>query len=116
MNKLAVATFTTVKQDAPEGIEVGGFTVTLMSGETTISSQDVANLDAPVSFEINAPGKYFVTAVRVAIDGTAVSPVVASEEFELVLAQIDVPATITVTLSDITPTIDVPATAQVDVQ
>jgi hypothetical protein len=109
MSKIGTVVFTTQKQDKPEGVVVGGYSLVLMLagapvGEPTI----VVDASAPVKFVVTAPGDYTVSVTRIAESGEAISPTIVSNTETVTPDQIDVPLTITLMMSE-APTVDVPA-------
>lgn len=118
MSKIASVVFTTQKQDAPHGVVMGGFSVSLMLAGVIVGSPVVvADAAVPVTFSIDVPGDYTVDVVRIAESGERVSPVVTSTVFTVAPAQIDVPLSVTVVLGDppAAPKVDVPAAVAVAV-
>lgn len=118
MSKIASVLFTTQKQDQPQGVVMGGFSVSLMlAGALAVPPVIVASAGEPVTFTIDVPGDYTVDVVRIAQSGEAVSPVVSSGVFTIAPLQIDVPMTVTVVLGDppAAPKVDVPAAVAVAV-
>lgn len=118
MSKIASVLFTTQKQDQPQGVVMGGFSVSLMLAGVLVGAPViVASAGEPVTFTIDVPGDYTVDVVRIAQSGEAVSPVVSSGVFTIAPLQIDVPMTVTVVLGDppAAPKVDVPAAVAVAV-
>lgn len=115
MTKLATMVFTTQKQDKPEGVVVGGYSVSLMlAGVLVGEPRIVADASVPIVFPIQPGLGYTIEVVRVAETGEAVSPVASSAPFDVAQDQIDVPLTVTVMIGEV-PLIDVPANVAVDV-
>lgn len=101
MTKFANVSFEVEDAQAPEGIVVGGFSVSLMSLGNLVQNQVVAEA-GPVVFSIDAAGDYTVQVCRVAESGEAISTSAESAVFTVSpeIVMMGVPVTVTVTLSD----------------
>jgi hypothetical protein len=112
MTKFANVSFTTQEAPKPEGVVVGGFSVSLTQAGLPIGTPVVLAASGPVQFTVAVAGDYTVQVVRVAESGEAISAVVESAAFNVPQEMILVPFEVTVTLSD---SMDVPAVVAVAV-
>jgi hypothetical protein len=100
MNKSAQVSFTTKKQDEPSGMVIAGYIAVLfLAGVPVGAPITLADITAPCQFSITEPGNYHVTVARCSADGEYVSPAIESPVFTVAPDQIDVPLSVTVTLS-----------------
>jgi acyl-coenzyme A thioesterase PaaI-like protein len=111
MNKFANVSFTTALVDQPDGVTPGGYLVTLINSAGAVADTiSVASAADKIQFIISTPGDYTVGVARVAVSGENISATVVSAVFNVAVPQMDVPTSITVTLSDV---MDVPASVAV---
>lgn len=96
MSRSILATLALASIALPEGLEPGAFEVTL----STAGSIDVVQEStAPtVTFANVAPGVYTVSACRLAASGERISTPVSAQITVPAQPQVDVPASITLTL------------------
>ena len=106
MTQSAQVSFETQKADAPVGLILGGFAVSLMLAGAVISAITVTDKTTPIAFDVVPGTGYTVQVQRVATDGSAVLAPVSSAPFDVAVPppeQIDVPLSVTVVLSAPTP-------------
>jgi hypothetical protein len=100
MTKFANVSIETQESPKPEGVVVGGYSVSLMLAGSPVQNQVVADVVAAVVFQIDAAGDYTVQALRIAESGEAISATVESAVFTIAPDMILVPVSVTVNLSD----------------
>lgn len=103
MTKIATASFDTQKVDAPtDGSTLGGYAVSLLLAGALIGTPTVvADNTTPVAMTISTAGNYTVQVARLLQDNVTIfGAVVSSAPFDVPQDQVDVPLTVTITLSD----------------
>lgn len=99
-NKIANVAITTVLQDRPVGVGVGGFKYAMLLDNVEVDSVTKPTEVGGASFSILAPGNYSFSCVRVSDTGEAISPLVTSAVVVVGPDQILVPLSVTVALAE----------------
>ena len=104
MSKSVLAAIAVASLAVAAGTVAGSFHIELQnSGGTMVASQDVADVTAPVTFASVGPGDYQVSAVRLDASGAPIGTPVVSAVFTVAAdpttINVDVPASVTVTLA-----------------